>query len=141
MGTYDHGYEQMLVNIENRFGIKLSIFNSGGGWMIFEGRLETGNWLWITDWDADITPRPKRLELEAQGITVGWHIAIYSTLSGPGTAEPDSCTRLAGVEHRTAAADELIDLLELALRSLPRNEQHDFDRRGSHAVSDGVRHY
>jgi hypothetical protein len=31
MGTYDHGYDQMLADIENRFGIKLSIFNSGGG--------------------------------------------------------------------------------------------------------------
>ena len=28
--------------------------------------------------------------------TYDWHIGIHPTLRGPGTPEPDSCTRLAG---------------------------------------------
>jgi hypothetical protein len=38
--------------------------------MIFEGRLETGDWAWITDWDGDVTPRHKRLKPEAQRINL-----------------------------------------------------------------------
>jgi hypothetical protein len=138
---YDLGYDDLLATITDRFGITVDCFNSGGGCLIWETRLETGDWMWVTDWDAGIQPLARRLELEAQGITVGWHIGIYANLTDSAGDQPDSCTRLAGVEHHTATAAQLPDLIDLALRGTPRNEQHEFGANGTHTISYGIRYY
>ena len=38
-----------------------------GGCLLFQGRLEGGPWLVISDWDAGILPLSRRRELEADG--------------------------------------------------------------------------
>jgi hypothetical protein len=138
---YDLGYKELLADITARFGITLTCFDSGGGCLIWESRLETGDWLWITDYDAGINPLARRLALEQDGITIGWHVGIYANQSADYGDEPDSCTRLAGVEHHSATAQQLPDLIELALRGRARHEQHTFKADQPHKVEYGIRTY
>ncbi|NTY62617.1 hypothetical protein [Mycolicibacterium sphagni] len=157
MGTYDHGYDAILAEVHTRFGFMPTIFNSGGNIMILESILDGGNFIWITDADCDVTPLPRRLAAEADGHYVGWQVSIYppdpdalpvdltATVPGgstvPAIPDVDSCTRLASVTHHTATADQLPDLIELALRGYRRHEQHTFHRDGTHTVSVGIDHY
>lgn len=157
MGTYNHGYDAILAQVHARFGFTPTIFNSGGNIMILESRLDNSEFLWITDADCDVTPLSRRLAREADGQFVGWQVSIYppdserdlldveqtdpadTTAAEP--ADVDSCTRLASVTHHSATADQLPDLIELALRSRRRHEQHTFHRDGTHTVSVGIEHY
>ena len=137
----NHGYDELFATINRRFGIALTWWHSGGGYMIWESRLETGDWLWITDFDANITPLARRRALEKDGITVGWHVGIYANATDVGGDGPDSCTGLAGVEHCSATAGQLPDLIELALRGRARHEQHQFLRDKPHSVKYGIEYY
>jgi hypothetical protein len=157
MGIYEHGYDDILTEVQRRFGFTPAIFNSGGNIMILEGLLEGRNFIWITDADCDVTPRPRRLDIEADGDYVGWQVSIYppepgtgamdltATVPGastvPAVPEVDSCTRLASVTHHTATAEQLPDLIELALRGYRRHEHHQFALDGTHTVRLGIEHY
>jgi hypothetical protein len=138
----DLGYDELLAKLTDRFGITLTCFNSGGGCLIWEARLEDGSWLWITDWDAGIHPRLRRLEFERQGIRIGWHVGIYANQVIENYSDDvDSCTALASVVHRTAGIDDLPDLIELALRSLPSNTHYGYDENGVCTIHNGIQHY
>ncbi|ETZ57019.1 hypothetical protein L841_3157 [Mycobacterium sp. MAC_080597_8934] len=132
------GFNAILDEIHHRFGIALELVG-GGGHMHFQSRLETGDWLWISDYAANITPLAQRLALEAHDVHVGWHIAIYPT--DIRTAAADPFVWLASVTHETATAGQLPDLVATALRSLARHEQHHTDAQGRHQVSVGVDHW
>lgn len=113
--------------------------------------------MWITDADCDVTPRDRRRDIEADGDHVGWQVSIYppdpdtvpmdltATVPGGSTAlaipDVDSCTRLASVTHHTATAEQLPDLIELALRGYRRHEHHQFALDGTHTVRFGIEHY
>ena len=45
--------------------------------MVFEARLEGNAVIWISDYDAGVTPRDERLVMEGAGTTVGWNVSIY----------------------------------------------------------------
>ncbi len=157
MGIYEHGYDDILTEAQRRFGFTPEIFNSGGNIMIFETRLDDGSFLWITDADCDVTPRPRRLAKEADGYYVGWQVSIYppDPASAPvdlaatlcegsifsAIPDVDSCTRLASVTHHTAAAEQLPDLIGLALSGYRRHEHHQFALDGTHTVRLGIDHY
>lgn len=157
MGTYDHGYDAILAEVHERFGFTPTIFNSGGYVMIFESRLDSSEFLWITDADCDVTPLSRRLASEADGEFVGWQVSIYppdsergpldvaqtdpADTTAPEPVDADSCTRLASVTHHSATADQLPDLIELALRSRRHHEHHAFHLDGSHTISFGIEHY
>lgn len=157
MGSYDHGYGDILAQVHRRFGFTPTIFNSGGDIMIFEARLDGGDFIWITDADCDITPLPRRLAIEADGDVVGWQVSIYppDTERGPldvEQADPDgpaatetvdanSCTRLTSVTHHSATAEQLPELIGLALRGRRRHEHHEFHCDGTHTVSLGIDRY
>lgn len=157
MGIYEHGYDDILTEAQRRFGFTPEIFNSGGNIMIFETRLDDGSFLWITDADCDVTPRPRRLAKEADGHYVGWQVSIYppDPASAPvdlaatlcegsifsAIPDVDSCTRLASVTHHTAAAEQLPDLIGLALSGYRRHEHHQFALDGTHTVRLGIEHY
>lgn len=156
MGSYDHGYGDILAQVHRRFGFTPTIFNSGGNIMILEARLDGGDFIWITDADCDVTPLPRRQAAEADGSPIGWQVSIYppdtagaplditatdldhTTVAAP--ADVDSCTRLASVTHHTATADQLPELIELALRGRRRHEHHEFRADGTHAVHIGIEH-
>ncbi|WP_396911622.1 hypothetical protein [Mycolicibacterium sp.] len=133
------GFDAILDEIHHRFGIALELVDAGGRYMYFQSRLETGDWLWISDYGANITPLARRLALEARDVHVGWHIAIYPT--DIRTAAADPFVWLASVTHETATAGQLPDLVATALRSLARHEQHHTDAQGRHHVSVGVDHW
>ncbi|GAA2429254.1 hypothetical protein [Mycolicibacterium llatzerense] len=157
MGAYEHGYDDILTQVQHRFGFTPTIFNSGGGIMILESRLEGGDFIWITDADCDVTPRPRRVAAEADGRHIGWQVSIYPPEAGappldlsaadtvastaPAVPEVDSCTRLASVTHHTAPAEQLPDLIGLALRGRRRHEHHLFDADGTYTVRLGIDHY
>lgn len=128
-------YGDVLSDIVSRFGIDLTVEDTGGGCLLFQARLETGDWIVISDWDAGITPLPRRRALEAQGTTIGWNISIYAD---DGDNWPDHHTRLASVRHETAAGGELPTLIAQALDALPANTHHDHSRDGRHTVTHGV---
>lgn len=133
------GFDAILDEIHHRFGIALELVDAGGRYVHFLSRLETGDWLWISDYAANITPLAQRLALEAHDVHVGWHVAIYPTNTLTGTA--DCFVWLASVTHETATAGQLPDLVATALRSLARHEQHHIDAEGRHQVSVGIDHW
>ncbi|WP_131830838.1 hypothetical protein [Mycobacteroides abscessus] len=134
--TDSRGYDGILDEIYHRFGIALELVDAGGRYMFFQSRLETGDWLWISDYAANITPLAQRLDLEARDVHVGWHVAIYPTETR--TAAADPFVWLASVTHETATAGQLPDLVATALRSLARHEQHHTDADGRHLISVGI---
>lgn len=148
MGTHRHGYGEVLRAVERRTGLAFEMFNSGGGVMIFEARLETGHYVWISDADAGVWPLPCRREMEAAGTAVGYHLAVYPPFTEPeraaevygGTAadygedskiqwrgDCDSNRCAASVHHGTASAEQLPELVELVVSSLPRNAHHNIN--------------
>lgn len=133
------GYDAILDEIHHRFGIALQLVDAGGRYMHFQCRLETGDWLWISDYAANITSLAQRLGLETHNVHVGWHIAIYPTDTRTAAADPS--VWFASVTHETATAGQLPDLVATALRSLPRHEQHHIDADGRHQVSVGIDHW
>ncbi|HUO39101.1 MAG TPA: hypothetical protein VMU34_15265 [Mycobacterium sp.] len=137
---FNTGYAPLLDNISKRFGFTdFEIFNSGGGCLIAQTRLEGTAWMWITDWDAGIQRLHDRNIKEANGITLGYNVSIYAT--DPDNHWCDDCTALASVRHETAKAADLAGLVQLALSSLPRNAHHTFDKNGEHRIEYGVRHF
>jgi hypothetical protein len=90
--------------------------------------------IWISDYDAGITPRDERLVLEGKGITVGWNISIYRT---DADGYPDNAI-LASAQHETALVAELPGLIALALESVATNAQHHFVKGGKHTITYGV---
>lgn len=124
MGSYNHGLDAILGTIKDRTGLTFEIFNSGGHTMILEARLETGDWMWISDYDADVTPLPQRRQLEAEGIRVGWLIAIYPTDPDDPTPVPDPARILASTAHESATAEELPQLVVNTLKSLRGHAHH-----------------
>lgn len=133
------GFDAILDEIHHRFGIALQVVDAGGRCTYFRSRLETGDWLWISDYSANITPLAQRLALETRNVHVGWHIAIYPTDTRTATADP--FVWLASVTHETATAGQLPDLVATALRSLACHEQHHTDADGRHQVSVGIEHW
>ena len=130
------GYDGILDQIYHRFGIALELVGASGRYMHFQSRLETGDWLWISDYAANITPLAQRL---AHDVHAGWHVAIYPTDTR--TAAADPFVWLASVSHETATADQLPDLVAIALRSLARHEQHHTDADGRHQIRVGIEHW
>jgi hypothetical protein len=131
---YNTGYAPLLDKLSDRLGLRgFEIFNSGGSCLITETRLEGNVWLWITDWDAGIHPLHTRTRMEANGITIGYNVSLYPA-DPDNDAWCDSCTVLASIRHQTAKAEQLPQLVQLALRALPRNTHHTFDDHGQHRV-------
>lgn len=128
-------YGQFLAEIQQRFGVAFTVADTGGGCLLFQARLETGDWLVISDWDSGLTPLPRRRQLEAQGTTVGWAVNVCAD---DGEDWPQTATILAGVSHETATADELPALIELALNSLTDNAHHEIRKATGHSVLHGV---
>ncbi len=83
----------------------LSVAVSGGG---------SSPVIWISDYDAGVTPREERLSLEGAGTTVGWNVSIYRA---DADGYPDNAI-LASAQHETALVAELPGLIELALGSV-----------------------
>lgn len=129
------GYGDLIAAVTDLVGVRFTLEDTGGGCLLFQGRLEGGNWLVISDWDAGILPLDRRRDLEVDGVTVGWNVSIYAD---DGDNWPDHQTWLASVRHESARADDLPGLVELALSGLRDNTHHDFRRDGSHSVSYGV---
>jgi hypothetical protein len=104
-------------------------------WKTIENRLSS----------ADLQPgtRDQPFMLRFQRKSAGARTAPVPTATSTEhvTPQPDSCTRLAGVEHRTATVEQLPDLIDLALHGLARNEQHQFSDDGTHTVTHGTRYY
>ncbi len=95
---WNHGYDAILADVPRQTGITFEPFNSGGGCMILEGRLESGLWIWITDVDPGLTCLPRRRAHEANGIDVGWMITIHPTdYDDPAEPCPDGGTTVASV--------------------------------------------
>lgn len=140
MGSYDHGLDTILDAIADQTGLTFEIFNSGGNTMILEARLETGDWMWISDFDADVTPLAQRRQLEADGIPVGWLIAIYPTDADEPTPTPDPTRILASTMHQTATAEDLPRLVIHTLQSLPRHAHHRIDNDRA-TVTHGIESY
>lgn len=140
MDTAALGYQEIVTHVHQRLGINLTISPGSTDHLSLQSRLETGDWLWITEYAANITPLERRVILEAAGVTLGWHIAIYPT-NPVDPARPDHFTWLASVTHESALAHQLPDLVENALRALPRHEQHHIDRDGNHHISAGITHW
>lgn len=132
------GYNEILTHVDQRFGITLTVNPCGNHYLSLQSRLETGDWLWITEYVANITPLSRRMVLEASGINLGWHIAVYPNDPSADPASPDPFTWLASVTHETARAHQLPDLVETALRALPRHEQHHIEADGNHHISAGI---
>lgn len=137
--TDDLGYHDLHATLATRFGITFARFNNGGGCHIWETRLETGHWLWVSDYDPWIIPRACRQAAEDNGHPVGWQINIYA--HQPDTDSADTRTCLAGVHHATATAEQLPDLIEQTLRALPGREHHHYSADGTHTVRHGAQHY
>ena len=131
---WDRGYDQMVAEIKTRFGFELELYNTGGWCMVYEARLEGNAVIWISDYDAGITPRDERLVLEGKGITVGWNISSYRAEAD---AYPDNAI-LASAQHETALVAELPGLIALALESVATNAQHHFVKGGKHTITYGV---
>ncbi|MEB3031761.1 hypothetical protein [[Mycobacterium] nativiensis] len=140
MGSYNHGMDSILDTINDQTGLTFEIFNSGGHTMILEARLETGDWMWISDYDADVTPLAQRRQLEAEGIRVGWLIAIYPTDPDDPTSAPHPTRILASFAHETATAEELPQLVIHTLQSLPRHAHHRIQRDRA-TVTYGIESY
>lgn len=145
MGSYEHGWDDILDKVQVETGLRFTIWNSGGHCMIFEARLETGQFLWVTDYDADIEPLASRHEIEAAGGTVGLQVSVLAAMESPqryadvigGTVDTvpddwanvvDSNRCLASVRHGTAKAEQMPELVALAILSLPRNAHHHIDQ-------------
>lgn len=131
---WDRGYDQMVAEIKARFGFELELYNTGGCCMVYEARLEGNAVIWISDYDAGITPRDERLVSEGKGITVGWNVSIYRA---DADGYPDNAI-LASAQHETALGAELPGLIALALESVATNAQHHFAQGGKHTVTYGV---
>lgn len=85
------GFDTIVEAIDRQFGITLEIADTGGGYYVLEGTMNSGQWLWISDYDAGLLPLARRGELEAQGVRIGWRLQLYPRLPGEGTAAPTSC--------------------------------------------------
>lgn len=158
MGVYEHGYDDIPSQVRHRFALDLTIFNSGARIMIFQARLDTSDLNWVTDAHCDVTPRSKRVTMEAAREDVGWQISISpaAILSAPldiaqaspdvhspspVAVEADSGTRLASVTHHTATAEQIPELIDLSLRARACHEHHGLARDGSHTLRVGIEHY
>ena len=129
------GYSDFLSIIETRFGIRFTCEDTGGSHLLFQARLETGDWLLVSDWDAGLHPLAERRELDARGITIGWNITIYAD---DGIDGPDHCTMLASVRDESATVDELNGMIGLALHGLPSNTHHEYRADRMHTVTRGI---
>ena len=134
-----HGYDAILAEVTRQTGITFAPFNSGGGCMILEGRLESGLWIWITDVDPGLTCLHTRRAYEAAGVHLGWMITIHPTdPEEPGGATPDGGTTVASVTHHSAPATQPPALIILALQAAARHAHHDIDADGRHTIRHGI---
>jgi hypothetical protein len=129
------GYGDFLADIEHRFGLTFTCEDTGGGCLLFQARLDNGEWIVISDWDSGITPLEKRDALEDAGITVGWNVSIFAD---DGDNWPDHTVMMASIRHDTAHAHELPSLIEQALASRPATLHHDYRNGAGHTVSYGI---
>lgn len=58
---WDRGYDQLVADMKARFGFELELYNTGGWCMVYEAKLEGNVVIWISDYDAGVTPREERL--------------------------------------------------------------------------------
>lgn len=130
-------YGSVIKPVADLTGLPFTLEDTGGGCLLFQGRLESGAWLVISDWDAGVTPMDRRRDLENSGITVGWNVSVYAD---DGDSWPDHQTLLASVRHETARADELPGLVQLALEASRDNSHHEFSRDGGRSVRCGITH-
>lgn len=138
MPRYTDGYEDLRRSVRDHLGITVEPYNTGGNILVWQGVIETGHWLWISDYDADITPRGDRERLEAEGIDVGWRISLHP----PGDEhDVDCCTLLASVAHQKARSTDFLNLLVQTLANLPTNTHHDTTGAGITTITRGIQSY
>ena len=70
MDTAALGYQEIVTHVHQRLGINLTISPGSTDHLSLQSRLETGDWLWITEYAANITPLERRVILEAAGVTL-----------------------------------------------------------------------
>lgn len=138
---YDRfGYGELLDTINRRFDISLTWYHTGGGCMVWEAKLPSGAFLWISDQDAGIHSLREREELEAKGINVGWALFVYPP-DPENSEEPDLNRALGSVAHHNATADELPDLVGRVLDAQQALRHHVVDDNGAETITHGISHF
>lgn len=115
------GYTGVLADVRREYGITLQLFNTGGGCMVFEGRLENGDFICVTEGDDFISPHYWRTDGvngypgECDGNPWGWTVLVYR----PDPDEPDYRGDMpyAGVFNTVAYLGDLTDVVGSALRA------------------------
>lgn len=131
------GFATITDDLKRRFGIAFQLVDTGGGCTVLEGRLESGDWLWISDLDAGLIAPDRRAALEARGTHIGWRLQVYPHSSADGG--PDINTVLASVAHATGTAADLPGLVDELLGGLPYNAQVTYAVDGASRTSHGIR--
>lgn len=131
------GFDSIVNTIARRFGLAMQLVDTGGGYTVLEGRLESDAWLWISDLDAGLTSLDRRAELENQGLHIGWRLQVYP--HSPADAGPDLNTVLSSVAHASGTVADLGDLIDQVLGGLPSNAHVVVEVDGSTSVEHGVR--
>mgnify|MGYP001264900713 CR=1 FL=1 len=130
------GFDTVVAALARRFGIEMQIADTGGGYYVLEGSLRSGQWLWISDYDAGLVPLARRSELEAQGVRIGWRLQVYPRRASDGA--PDTNTVLASVAHAKGTVADLDDLVGQVLRGVSSNTHVHVDANSSTTVEHGV---
>lgn len=88
------GFDTIVDALARRFGIAMQIADTGGGYYVLEGSLDSGQRLWVSDYDAGLLPLVRRGELEAQGVRIGWRLQVYPRRASDGTPDTNTVGRV-----------------------------------------------
>ncbi len=77
MPTSYYNHEPVLAAMLDHFGVTVSLNNTGGGCMVYEGRLEAGLFIAIIEAEDFISPWSVRSANEAENRAHGWAIGLY----------------------------------------------------------------
>ena len=131
------GFDEVVDEIRQRHGVRLQLHDTGSGHLVLEGRMKSGQWLRISDFDSGLHPLPERTAHERSGIRIGWLLQIHP--DSPGDGGPDTTTVLASAAHASGTAEKLAGLVELVLSGVTGNAHHSVAADGSVTTAHGVR--
>lgn len=124
MDTRPETYQDLIDSVRRDLGVRLAIVGVGGGNEVMHARLETGQWLVVSEAEDFLSSIGDRLENDAQGTPLGWFAGVYLNDASGGVAHPASSVPagcLAAVVREDALFHELGDVVSEVLAQFARS--------------------
>jgi len=115
-------YEALFVQVRNATGVALDIVNTGGGCHVARGRIETGQWIVVSEAEdfLSVDASQRFADEAARQTQCGWYVGAFANSTGEGIDLPDSdAGHLASLTAPDAHFGDLPALIVQVLQAAP----------------------